>query len=67
MQTLFTPVEAAKMLCLSELTLRKWRWEGKGPRFIKLGRKVAYKQEDIYEWVDSQSRVSTSDTGHSLQ
>lgn len=60
---LVTPLQAAEMLCLSELTLRKWRWEGKGPRFIKVGRKVAYKKTDLYEWVDSQSRASTSDSG----
>lgn len=63
MNTLITTNQAANMLCLSEMTLRKWRWEGKGPRFIKLGRKVAYRQEDLYDWVESQSRMSTSDTG----
>lgn len=63
MNTLITTNQAANMLCLSEMTLRKWRWEGKGPRFIKLGRKVAYRQEDLYDWIDSQSRMSTSDTG----
>lgn len=67
MTDLIPPVQAAKILCLSEMTLRKWRWEGKGPRFIKLGRKVAYKQEDLYEWIDSQSRISTSDKGNSIQ
>jgi excisionase family DNA binding protein len=63
MNTLITTNQAANMLCLSEMTLRKWRWEGKGPRFIKLGRKVAYRQEDLYDWIESQSRMSTSDTG----
>lgn len=60
---LLTPTKAAEILCLSELTLRKWRWEGKGPRYIKIGRKVAYKKEDLSNWIDSQSRTSTSDSG----
>lgn len=64
---LITPIQAAEMLCLSELTLRKWRWEGKGPRFIKIGRKVAYKKEDLYAWIDGQSRISTSDRGQTIQ
>lgn len=67
MDKLFTPAQTAEHLCVSEMTLRKWRWEGKGPRFIKLGRKVAYKKQDICDWVDGQSRSSTSDTGNISQ
>lgn len=63
MEELITSRQAAKMLCLSEMTLRKWRWEGKGPQFIKVGRKVAYRSEDLTRWVSEQVRLSTSDTG----
>jgi excisionase family DNA binding protein len=60
---LIKPAEAATLLCISDLTLRKWRWEGKGPRFIKVGRKVAYRKEDLDAFVNGQVRRSTSDTG----
>lgn len=63
MTQLFTPKEAAEMLCVSDLTLRKWRWEGKGPQFVKIGRKVAYRPVDLDAWVQSQLRISTSDKG----
>ena len=63
METLYTAKQAAEMLCLSDLTLRKWRWEGQGPRFVKMGRKVLYREIDLYDFVESQLRVSTSDMG----
>lgn len=63
MSKYLTPKQAANELQLSDLTLRKWRWEGKGPQFIKAGRKVIYRLQDIEEWVTNQIRRSTSDTG----
>ena len=63
MKTLFTTIQAAELLCVSEMTLRKWRWEGKGPKFVKIGRKVAYREEDITAYVSSMVRSSTSDNG----
>ena len=60
---LIKPPEVAEMLCVSALTLRKWRWEGKGPRFVKVGRKVAYRKEDLDAFINGQIRCSTSDMG----
>lgn len=63
MNKLITPLKVAELLSVSALTLRKWRWEGKGPKFIKAGRKVLYREQDIENWVTGQTRRSTSDTG----
>lgn len=63
MSQLITESNAAILLCVSPATLRKWRWEGKGPKFIKVGRKVAYRDSDISAFIDSQVRQSTSDPG----
>lgn len=63
MKTLYTPIQTAELLCVSEMTLRKWRWEGKGPRFIKIGRKVVYQEDHLSEYVNSMVRSSTSDMG----
>jgi len=60
---LFKPDIVSQMLCVSAATLRKWRWEGKGPKFVKIGRKVVYRQSDIDEYIQSQIRSSTSDLG----
>jgi hypothetical protein len=55
--------EAAEMLDLSVHTLRRWRWSGGGPRFVKLGRAVRYDSRGMAEFVDAGRRRSTSDTG----
>lgn len=56
--------KVSEILCISPKTLRKWRWEGKGPRFIKTGHKVAYHPNDINTYIQQQGRKSTSDTGY---
>lgn len=37
------------------------RWAGEGPRFIKLGRHVRYKSEDVMEWIEANAKRSTSE------
>ena len=44
--------EVAEILNVSAPTLRKWRWEGKGPQFVKVGHRVAYKSIDIESYID---------------
>jgi predicted DNA-binding transcriptional regulator AlpA len=58
-----TQNELAEMWGVSPNTLRKWRWEGKGPRFVKLGTRVVYRQTDIFAFTDQGLRNSTSDAG----
>ena len=36
-------------------TLAHWRSEGRGPKFIKLGAKVAYRGRDLNEWLEAQT------------
>jgi Helix-turn-helix domain len=42
--------EAARLLGYSSAALRKWRLEGKGPRFIRHMRSVRYKVSDLRDW-----------------
>lgn len=63
MNLLITSIKAAELLCISEKTLRKWRWEGKGPKFVKIGSRVTYRVHDLQEWIKDQIRTSTSDDG----
>ncbi|MCW5693079.1 MAG: helix-turn-helix domain-containing protein [Pseudolabrys sp.] len=53
--------ETAQRLNLSVSTLNKWRLTGEGPRFIKLGRRVVYGDEDVDEFVRQRSRQSTAE------
>lgn len=56
-----SPEQAARQLGLGVSTLARWRLEGVGPRFLKLGRAVRYRQGDIETWLIGQTRQSTSE------
>ena len=45
-----TDVEVAMRLGVSRFTLRAWRLRGHGPKFLKMGRAVRYRPEDVDEW-----------------
>jgi len=36
-------------------TLRWWRHEDRGPRSIRVGRRVLYRQTDVERWLDAQA------------
>lgn len=47
-------------------TLQAWRLRGQGPVFLKVGRMVRYRVEDIEAFLDAARRTSTSDDGRVL-
>jgi predicted DNA-binding transcriptional regulator AlpA len=53
--------QAAKVLGLAPSTLAKLRLFGGGPRYCKLGRRVAYRQPDLEEWLESRIARDTTD------
>lgn len=56
-----TPEEAAKKIGVSPKTLAKWRWQGDGPKYLKIGSRVAYRPADIEAWLNSRQYFSTSE------
>ena len=48
---------------LAERTLERWRLEGKGPRFLKLGGKVLYLKSELDRFLAASERHSTADRG----
>jgi Helix-turn-helix domain len=62
---LLTPKEVAYLLRLSVKTLERFRSEGGGPPFIKLGNgkraRVVYPALDLRIWLANRWRRSTSD------
>ncbi|WOJ95772.1 helix-turn-helix domain-containing protein [Congregibacter brevis] len=52
--------QLAKYLGKSKAWCERARWQGSGPRFIKLGRHVRYRVVDVEEWIVEQSRASTA-------
>jgi excisionase family DNA binding protein len=43
----YTVDEAAAHLNMSRHTLNKWRSQKRGPRFIRFGKSVRYRHEDL--------------------
>lgn len=58
---LVTERDASECLGVSVRTLQKWRLQGNGPRFVKLGHAVRYDGRDLEEYIESARRRSTSD------
>jgi predicted site-specific integrase-resolvase len=54
-----TQVQVADRWQMSVRTLERWRWLGQGPRFMKLGGRVAYRLEDIEAFEAEQVREIT--------
>lgn len=54
--------DAARRTGLAVSTLEKLRLTGNGPRFVKLGRAVRYRPEDIESWIASRIVSSTSES-----
>ena len=46
----------ASRLGVSRSTLQSWRYTGRGPRFIKLGRMVRYRSTDIDAYLRENTR-----------
>jgi len=45
---------------ISPRSLERWRWEGKGPQYLKIGGRVVYRLEDIEAYEAEQLRSSTA-------
>jgi len=45
---------------INNFTLIQWRCEGRGPKFLKLGRHVRYRLEDVEAYEEQHLRQSTS-------
>lgn len=53
--------QAAEYLTLQPCTLEAWRVSGSKIPFVKLGKAVRYKKENLDAFIESQKRNSTSD------
>jgi len=61
-QSLWTQKQLAGYLGKSTAWCERARWEGKGPKYVKLGRNVRYRYDDVIEWINSSVMQSTSDS-----
>lgn len=59
--TLLTPDDLSTRWDINTDTLSQWRWNGRGPHYLKIGRRIFYRPEDVDSFEEQQRRVSTSD------
>ena len=52
--------QVAELLQVKETTLEQWRWKGQGPVFIKVGRLVRYRRDDVEAFTASREFGSTT-------
>lgn len=57
----WTTKQAAEFLQIKETTLEQWRWNGKSPRFIKMGRCVRYRKADLEAFMNERVYGSTTE------
>jgi predicted DNA-binding transcriptional regulator AlpA len=57
---LLTQPETAEETRLSGRILERHRLAGTGPKFVRLGRRVLYRREDVEEWIAANICGSTS-------
>ena len=60
-ETLLTIQQAAWLLRILRKTLKRMRVEGRGPKFVKIGRCVRYRQGDLLAWITTNTHQSTSE------
>ena len=55
-----SPEELAVRWEITNLTLKRWRWESSGPLFTKIGRKIFYSLEAVKIFEKEQTYKNTA-------
>ena len=55
-----TEVDLASRWAMSPRTLQRWRMEGRGPHYLKLGKRVSYPLNAVIAFENCVQHVSTS-------
>lgn len=59
--TVLSERQLAKRLGVGQRTLQRWRTEGNGPVYLRLGKRIAYLERDVESWLTTRRCRSTSD------
>lgn len=57
-EKLLTPQELSEHLGVPTTTLANWRYLHRGPAFVRVGRHVRYRVEDVIAWTKAQRHES---------
>lgn len=59
-----TEAELATYWGVSRYSLQKWRYNGRGPMYIKIGGRIIYTKEAILQYEENRMFISTSTRVH---
>jgi excisionase family DNA binding protein len=59
-QPLWDDERTGEFLDVPTGTLANWRYQRRGPRFVKVGRHVRYRRSDVEAWLEKNARESTA-------
>ncbi len=62
-EMLLAPEDVGRLLHRSTFTLRRWRQSGDGPRYARIGNRIAYPADAVRDFVTRHLRTSTTDAG----
>jgi hypothetical protein len=67
---LISPIMLSKILGVHQDTLKSWRSDGRGPNYLKIGKRVWYNYEHVQDWLPTckvRSEEKVDDTKEGLQ
>ena len=56
---LISAARAPEYLGIQRQTLARWRHEGFGPPWVRMGRLIYYRSSDLRSWIESRVRRNT--------
>jgi predicted DNA-binding transcriptional regulator AlpA len=56
---LISAAHAPDYIGIQRQTLARWRHEGFGPQWVRMGRRIFYRSSDLRAWVESRIRHNT--------
>jgi hypothetical protein len=56
--------QAAEVLAVNPRTMEGWRCRGDGPPFIRLGRVIRYRLQDLHTWLEDRTFQSTTEADY---
>ncbi len=57
--TTYNQIEFVSRIGKSKAWAERSRWNGSGPKFLKIGRSVRYLGRDLNLWIEAQTRQNT--------
>lgn len=61
---LLNETQAAELLGMTTSTLQQWRYYGYGPSYVKIGRSVRYRPEDLETFIKDNLKSPSDEIGY---